>query len=127
MAESKSPASSTADRPKPATGGLPTAGRILHVAGGEEAGRVEEAVPAMVVRAYEVGENDPRGWVEGTYRADLVVFNAHGSAATPYTGVFVANNADDAARWLDDQTPRRRDPADASPARRSLVAFWPSR
>jgi hypothetical protein len=79
-------AESTTTRPKPATTGLPKAWDQLLVVGGEEAGRVEEAVPALVVRAYGVGENDPHGWAEGEYRADLVVFNAHGSAATPYVG-----------------------------------------
>lgn len=124
MAESKS---TTDTRPKPASGALPTAGRILLVAGGEEAGRVEDAVPAMVVRAHRVGENDPQGREEGEYRADLVVFNAHGSAATPYTGVLVLGNDGEAAKWLDEKSPSRREPDDVSPTRRSLVAFWPSR
>lgn len=122
MAEAK-----TDTRPRPASGALPTAGRILLVAGGEEAGRVEDAVPAMVVRAYEVGENDPQGRESGEYRADLVVFNAHGSAATPYTGVLVLGGDSAAAKWLEDQYPGRRHPDDVSPTRRALVAFWPTR
>lgn len=114
-------------RPKPASGGLPKAHDKLMVVGGEEAGSIDTAVPAIVVRGSEVGPNDPRGYTEGEYRADIVVLNAHGSAATPYTDVLVLGGADDAKAWLDDATPRRRDPADASPARRALVAFWSSR
>jgi hypothetical protein len=118
MAENK-----ITDRPKPATTGLPKAGDQLFVVGGEEAGSVEVAVPAVVVRSYEVGENNPQGWAEGEHRADLVAFNAHGSAATPYVGVLVAGNESDAKTWLEDQTPGRRSPEDVGPARRSLVAF----
>jgi hypothetical protein len=116
-------AESTTTRPKPATTGLPKAWDQLLVVGGEEAGRVEEAVPALVVRAYEVGEKQPHGWAEGEYRADLVVFNAHGSAATPYVGVLVVGNESDAKSWLDGQTPSRRAPEDVGPARRAMVAF----
>lgn len=116
-------AESTANRPKPATTGLPKAWDQLLVAGGEEAGRVEEAVPALVVRAWEVGPNDPQGWTEGEYRADLVVFNAHGAAATPYVGVLVVGNESDAKAWLEGQAPGRRSPEDVGPARRALVAF----
>lgn len=122
MAESK-----TADRPKPASGGLPKAHDRLLVVGGEEAGSVETAIPAIVVRAHEVGENDPQGRKQGEHRADLVAFNAHGSAATPYTNVLVLGNDSDAQAWLDQQDPSRRSPEDASPARRQLVAFWPTR
>lgn len=116
-------AESTAARPKPATTGLPKAWDQLLVVGGEEAGRVEEAVPALVVRAYEVGENNPQGWAEGEYRADLVTFNTRGSAATPYVGVLVVGNESDAAKWVDDQAPSRRSPEDVGPARRAMVAF----
>lgn len=124
MAETKP----SADRPKPASGGLPTAGRIVHVIGGEEAGSVDTAVPAIVVRAYEVGENDARGYAQGEHRADIVVFNAHGPAATPYTDVLVLGNGDDAQAKLDDANePRRRADADVSPAYRGVLAFWPSR
>jgi hypothetical protein len=114
-------------RPKPASGGLPKPHDKLLVVGGEEAGTVDTAVPAITVRAYEVGENDDRGYVAGEHRADIVVLNAHGSAATPYTDVLVLGNASDAQAWLDDLGKPGRDPATVSPARRALVAFWPSR
>lgn len=114
-------------RPKPASGGLPKAHDRLLVVGGEEAGTVETAIPAIVVRAHQVGENDSRGYAAGEYRADIVAFNAHGSAATPYTDVLVLGNDSDAQAWLDDQAKPQRDPATVSPARRALAAFWPSR
>lgn len=123
MAESKT----ASERPKPASGGLPKAWDKLMVVGGEEAGSVETAVPAIVVRAHEVGENDPRGRKAGEYRADVVAFNAHGSAATPYTNVLVLGNASDAKDWLDNLDPSRRSPEDVSPTRRQLAAFWPTR
>jgi hypothetical protein len=123
MTDMKTESGAKQARPKPATTGLPKAWDQLLVVGGEEAGRVEEAVPALVVRAYEVGENNPHGWAEGEYRADLVVFNAHGSAATPYVGVLVVGNESDAKSWLDDQIPSRRAPEDVGPARRAMVAF----
>jgi hypothetical protein len=123
MAETKT----ASERPKPASGGLPKAHDRLMVVGGEEAGSVETAIPAIVVRAHEVGENDPQGRKEGEYRADIVAFNAHGSAATPYTNVLVLGSDAEAAKWLDDLDPSRRSPEDVSPTRRQLVAFWPSR
>lgn len=118
-----------AARPKPASGGLPKAHDKLLFVGGEEAGSVETAVPAIVVRAYEVGENDPAGRTAGEYRADLVVLNSHGSAATPYTGVLVLGGTDDAAAWLDDSETGagRRTPDDIGPVKRTMCAFWPSR
>lgn len=123
MAESKT----AAERPKPAGGTLPKAWDKLLVVGGEEAGRVEEAVPALVVRAREIGENDPQGREQGEYRADIVVFNAHGSASTPYTDVLVLGGDAEASSWLDDAEPGRRQPEDVGPARRAMVAFWPGR
>lgn len=123
MAETKS----SVERPKPASGGLPRAWDKLLIVGGEEAGSVETAVPAIVIRAYEVGENDDRGYAAGEYRADLVAFNAHGSAATPYTDVLVLGGDSDAKAWLDELEKPNRDPATVSPARRALAAFWPSR
>lgn len=124
MAESKA----TESRPRPASGGLPTAGRILLVAGGEEAGSVEEAVPAMCVRAWEVPEDDPRGWTAGEYRADLTVFNDRGAGAQPYSGVLVLGNDGEAQKHLDGRTElAQRDPANVTAVNRGLVAFWPSR
>jgi hypothetical protein len=126
MAETDAKTART-ERPKPANGAEPKAHDKLLVVGGEEAGSVEAAVPAIVVRGRTVGENDPEGRKEGEHRADIVVLNSQGGAATAYTDVLVLGNDGDAKAWLDDSEPRRRDPDDVSPARRSMVAFWPSR
>lgn len=125
MAENKA---ATESRPKPASGGLPTAAKMLLVAGGEEAGSVDTAVPAVCVRAWEVEKDDPRGWRAGEYRADIVVFNDRGAGAQPYSGVLVLGNDTEAAKHL--ETGRQlagRDPANVTPVNRSVVAFWPSR
>lgn len=124
MAETKN---DTGTRPKPASGALPGPHDKLMVVGGEEAGSLDRAVPAIVVRARTVGEDDPRGWRAGEHRADVVVFNSSGSAATPYTDVLVLGSDSEARRWLDDAEPGRRQPEDTSPLQRGLVAFWPSR
>lgn len=108
--------------PRPANGGTPTPGRIVLVAGGEESGSVDTAVPAIVVRAYRDEERD-------LDIADVVAFNTAGSAATAYPGVPVLGNDGEAREWLEgaESDAARRTASDTSPARRGVVAFWPTR
>lgn len=108
-------------RPKPANGGVPTAGRILLVAGGEETGTVAEAVPALAVRAEEPTES---GQVA---TADVIAFNTSGAPATAYTSLPVFGTPGDAQAFLDASEPAERSGAANTPARRVLCAFWPDR